>query len=107
MAAFLERFASPHLGIAYDVANGVFAGDVQADAIATCGGFLGQVHLSDATSERWDHGAIGSGSIDFIAVAALLREHGFTGTSIVEVVSQQPDQDMRQGWASLRAMGWG
>jgi L-ribulose-5-phosphate 3-epimerase len=107
MAAFLDRFASPHVGIAYDVANGVFAGEVLAGAIATCGEFLGQVHLSDATAERWDHGAIGSGSIDFVAVAALLREHGFAGTSIVEVVSQQPDQDMRQAWASLRANGWG
>ncbi len=107
MVAFLDGIGSPQLGIAYDVANGAFVGEDQAEAIGTAGHWLRQVHLSDASRERWDHAAPGRASIDFAAVGTALAETGFAGTSIVELISEDPDTDMADARSFLSGHGWG
>lgn len=106
MASFLDAFGSDRLGIAYDVANGEFVGEDQADAIRTAGRWLAQVHLSDASRTRWDHAPIGRASIDFAAVCEALVAVGFRGTSIVELISDTPDQDMADARARLEQHGF-
>ena len=107
MAAFLDGIGSPQLGIAYDVANGAFVGEDQADAIRTASDWLRQVHLSDASRERWDHAPPGRASIDFVAIGNALADSGFAGTSIVELISEDPDTDMADARSFLGAHGWG
>ncbi len=106
MVTFLNMFGSDHLGIAYDVANGEFVGEDQGDAIRTAGRWLRQVHLSDASRSKWDHAPIGRSAVDFAAVAQALREINFSGTSIVEVVSETPDVDMAAAQQELHRHGW-
>ena len=107
MAAFLDGVGSPQLGIAYDVANGAFVGEDQEDAIRTAGRWLRQVHLSDASRERWDHAPPGRASVDFAAVGRALANTGFAGTSIVELISENPDTDMADARRFLGTHGWG
>lgn len=106
MAGFLAEYGSPSLGIAYDVANGEFVGEGQADAIRAAGPWLRQVHLSDASAIKWDHAPVGRASIDFGAVGRALLDAGFSGTSIVELVSDTPDEDMHAARAHLEPLGW-
>ncbi len=104
MAAFLDGVGSPHLGIAYDVANGAFVGEDGAGAITTAGRWLRQVHLSDASRDRWDHAPPGRAAIDFAAIGAALA--GFAGTSIVELISEEADTDMANARVFLADHGW-
>jgi len=106
MSGFLNAFGSNQLGIAYDVANGAFVGEDQGQAIHAAGRWLRQVHLSDASREKWDHAPIGHSAVDFGAVAQALRETGFAGTSIVELISPTPDADMAEARQRLRPHGW-
>ncbi|MBR0838830.1 sugar phosphate isomerase/epimerase [Bradyrhizobium liaoningense] len=106
MVTFLDAFGSDHLGIAYDVANGEFVGEDQAQAIRTAGRWLCQVHLSDASRSKWDHAPIGRSAVDFGAVARALREINFSGTSIVELISETPDADMADSLRELHRYGW-
>ena len=59
MASFLDAFGSGRLGIAYDVANGEFVGENQADAIRTASRWLAQVQLPDASRAQWNHAPVG------------------------------------------------
>jgi L-ribulose-5-phosphate 3-epimerase len=106
MATFLDAFGSDQLGIAYDVANGEFVGEHQSQAIRTAGRWLRQVHLSDASRSKWDHAPIGQSAVDFAAVAQSLQQIGFSGTSIVELISQTPDADMAAARQALHRYGW-
>jgi deoxyribonuclease-4 len=106
MVTFLDAFGSDHLGIAYDVANAEFVGEDQAAAIQTAGRWLRQVHLSDASRSKWDHAPIGRSAVDFAAVAEALREINFSGTSIVELISETPDADMAGALRELHRYGW-
>lgn len=106
IASFLDTFGSGRLGIAYDVANGEFVGEGQADAIRTAGRWLGQVHLSDASRTRWDHAPVGRASVDFAAVRRALTDAGFNGTGVIEVISDTPDRDMADARAQLRQHGF-
>ena len=104
MVNFLDKFGSNNLGIAYDVANGEFVGEDQAAAIHQAGQWLRQVHLSDASRARWDHAPPGRASIDFAAVGQALA--GFTGTSIVELISEEADSAMSDARNFLGPHGW-
>ena len=104
MAGFLDNLGSNQLGIAYDVANGEFVGEDQAAAIHRAGRWLRQVHLSDASRERWDHAPPGRKSIDFAAVAHALA--GFMGASIVELIAEEADTAMADARSFLGAHGW-
>jgi deoxyribonuclease-4 len=99
LVVLLERIGSRRLGIAYDIANGIFSGEELAGAIRNAAPWLGQVHLSDANATRWDQAPLGAGTVDFTTLPALLLRAGFGGTSIVEIVSAQPDQDLPAGRA--------
>lgn len=107
MAEFLDAYGSGALGIAYDVANGEFVGEDQADAIRAAGRWLHQVHLSDASRATWDHAPIGRAAIDFAAVARALLQSGFAGTSMVELISEEADKDMADTRVRLGPHGWG
>ena len=106
ITSFLDNYGSTSLGIAYDVANVEFVGEDQADAIRTAGRWLRQVHLSDASATKWDRAPIGGASVDFGAVGRALLDGGFPGTSIVELISDSPDEDMRDARARLELLGW-
>lgn len=106
MVRFLDRFGSDRLGIAYDVANGEFVGEDQAGAIRRAGRWLRQVHLSDASRTKWDHARIGDGNVDFAAIATALTEIGYAGASMVELISDTPDLDMRSAVERLTSLGW-
>lgn len=102
IAAFMRRMDHPRLRVAYDVSNAQFVGEDQVQAIRQLAPWLGQVHLSDGTRERWRHDRIGAGTVRFDAIEAALDEVGFNGVRVMEIISSTPEPDIR---ASLAALG--
>lgn len=103
--AFMQHMDHPRLRVAYDVSNAQFVGEDQVAAIRRLAPWLGQVHLSDGTRERWRHDRIGAGTVGFDAIEAVLDEVDFSGVRIMEIISSTPEPDIRASLAALGAEG--
>ncbi len=102
----IDEIGNKRLGITYDVANAVFAGEDPAEGLRTVAPRLDLVHLSDTGLEAWAHATIGTGIVPFDRIAAALEAISFTGPSTLEVISQDPDKDIADSCRALEAFGW-
>jgi sugar phosphate isomerase/epimerase len=102
----LDEIGNPRLGITYDVANAVFAGEDPAEGLRIVAPKLAFVHLSDTGLETWAHSAIGTGVVPFEQIAAALDDIRFAGPSTLEVISQRPDEDIAASCMALKPLGW-
>lgn len=66
---------------------------------------LGIVHLSDSPKGQWRHDPIGTGEIDFAAIAALLKQRNYAGRIVLEILSDRPLHDLEAGAALLQKLG--
>jgi sugar phosphate isomerase/epimerase len=105
IAGFLdaEGYSSP---VIYDVANAFAIGEDPVAGLTTLWSRLGIVHLSDSPRGQWRHDPIGSGEIDFSAIATLLGDKGFDGPVVLEILSDSPLRGLTDGVAALRANGF-
>jgi sugar phosphate isomerase/epimerase len=102
----LALIGNDRIGVTYDVANGVFAGEDPGEGLAEVAPKLSFVHVSDTGLQSWAHSTIGSGVVPFDRVAAALEAIGFTGPTTLEVISQDPDADIAASHAALARLGW-
>jgi len=72
-----------------------------ADLIHDYGKVLLHLHVHDVRDGR-DHVPLGTGSLDYAAVAEALREVNFEGTAALEIQCSDPVGAIRDGWAYLR-----
>jgi sugar phosphate isomerase/epimerase len=103
IADFLDRVDHPRLTVAYDVANAEFIGEDQVAALRRLAPRLGQVHLSDGTRTAWRHDRAGLGTVDFASILAVLKEIGFVGVAVAEIISPDPLADTAATLATLAA----
>jgi deoxyribonuclease-4 len=105
-ARMAEEIGSIAVGVCVDVAN---ANAVQSPvaALEEAKGRLALVHLSDSVRGKHVHSPIGEGNIDFAAVARKLREIGYDGVSILEVMTRDNvDEAYLQSKIRLEELGW-
>lgn len=102
----LESIGNDRIGITYDVANAVFAGEDPAIGLEIVAPRLEFVHLSDTGLKSWAHSTIRTGVVDFAATAKALDKMDFRGPSTLEVISQNPDHDIAASHDALSALGW-
>ena len=106
MVRMVGELPHPKLRLVYDVANAAMVEPV-LDGLERVTPHLAMVQLSDTREARWGHDRIGTGMIDFAAVTRKVREIGFTGPSIMEIVDRQtPDDSNRVSLERLVALGW-
>lgn len=98
---FVEQFASPHIKIAYDVASAEFISEDQPEAIAYLGRNIGQFHLSDSPRTAWRHDAIGKGTVPIKAVLEAIEKTHKDTIAIVEIISSDPETDIRRSLSAL------
>jgi sugar phosphate isomerase/epimerase len=102
----VERFDSPYLGMTYDVANALAIED-PSDGLRNIAGRLRLVHISDTWKDRWAHTSVGRGEVDFAAFGATLREIGYSGATVYELVDGEPvEPRLRADLAALAKVGW-
>jgi len=94
------------VGVVYDVANAVFAGEDPAVGLRRVESRLRLVHLSDTGTAVWRHDPVGRGVVDFASVAETLRAIGYRGPSVLEIISAEPDTDLADSRRRLAPMGW-
>ena len=102
----LSEIDHPNIGIVYDVANGYFVGADPARELRELEGVVELVHLSDTGRNEWRHDPIGAGEIDFASVFEALNQTNFDGLSVMEIISSDPDHDLKESWKKLARLGW-
>ena len=106
LIAFAESIDSPAVGICYDIANAHFIGEDAAAGLRQVRSRLGIVHLSDTGREAWRHDPVGQGSCDFAGFGAVLREIGYAGSSMLEIVADPPVEHIVASHCRLAEWGW-
>jgi sugar phosphate isomerase/epimerase len=96
----------PQLKLAYDVANATMV-ESPLDGLDMVAPYLVLLHVSDTGKRVWGHDRIGTGAVDFAAVTAKVRELGYDGPTIMEIVDRKmPEESNRISLDRLRALGW-
>ena len=106
LMAAIDRLGNDRLGICYDAANAVFAGEAPEQGLKTVASRLEVLHLSDTGLEKWDHAAVGTGVVPFDTVATALRETGVVVPTMLEIISPDGDRDIAASHRVLAALGW-
>jgi L-ribulose-5-phosphate 3-epimerase len=106
MLAAIEAYGDPRIGVVYDVANAHFMQEDVCAGLRACASRLRAVHLSDTHQSLYRHDAVGLGSVDFRPIPAVLREIGFSGRPVLEIIATDPDQAIEQSVQRLVAAGW-
>lgn len=106
MMRFLDDEGYDEIGIIYDVANAFAIDEDPPSGLDLVKRRLAIVHLSDSPKGGWRHDPIGTGNIAFDAIAARLKEIGFTGPVVMEILSPDPVGDLARGRVLLEASGF-
>jgi L-ribulose-5-phosphate 3-epimerase len=104
---FVDRFDSPRVLVAYDIASAEFIGEDYVAAIERLGKRIGQFHLSDSTRTAWRHDALGRGTVDVAAALQAIDRNGFDGVTILEIISSRPMEEMKASLSQIAAMTGG
>ncbi|HWP34435.1 MAG TPA: sugar phosphate isomerase/epimerase family protein, partial [Thermodesulfobacteriota bacterium] len=107
LAAIFERFASPYLGLALDVAHAALLPGGVARFVRTFPERIRAVQLSDNRGGVDEHLAIGAGTIDFGRVLRLLAGIGFAGPLVIELADVRAKLVSRARLLRLLAAGDG
>jgi L-ribulose-5-phosphate 3-epimerase len=103
IGAFVDLFDTPRLTVAYDIANAEYVGEDYGKAIRSLGRRIGQFHLSDTTRAAWRHDALGRGTVDIAAAIEAINAIGFSGVTVLEVISPAPIAEIGASLAVLAA----
>lgn len=101
LASFLDGLGNDELKIAYDIANARFIGEDYIEMIMRHCDRIGQIHLSDATRTRWTHDGLGRGDVDVAATADAIDRSGFSGVTILEIITKDVEVAIQESLAAL------
>ena len=97
--------ATRRIGVVYDVANGHFVDEDPAVALLACAPRLRAIHLSDTDRSVYRHAAVGTGTVSFAALPAVIEKIGFQRRPILEIVDSDPDAAIEHSARALVSAG--
>jgi L-ribulose-5-phosphate 3-epimerase len=103
----LDDYGNPDIGVIYDVANGHFIKKDPREELRLLKGRVELIHFSDTNQSVYKHDAIGMGDVRFKAIAPVLAEIGYRELPFLEVISRNPDAEIRDSVERLAAAGYG
>jgi sugar phosphate isomerase/epimerase len=106
LIALAERIDHPLVGICYDIANAHFIGEDTAAGLRQVARRLGIVHLSDTGRQIWRHDPVGQGTCDFAGFGTTLHELGYASTSMLEIVSERPLEEIAESHRRIAQWTW-
>jgi L-ribulose-5-phosphate 3-epimerase len=108
VAPFVRELRADRLGITLDCANCYFAGADPGAEVAESGELTTLAHISDTWRSKFAHTRVGTAEVDFAGFASALRESGFAGTTVYELVDgEDPAPRLRADRSVLSDWGWG
>jgi L-ribulose-5-phosphate 3-epimerase len=102
----LATYGNDEIRVVYDVANAHFIGEDPCEGLRLFQDRLELVHFSDTTRSVFKHDAVGLGDVPFAAVPAVLTEIGYREMPMLEVISSDPDREIRESAEKLAALGY-
>lgn len=98
MKSLCDSLGHPRIGVTIDTFHANIEEKSVSSAIEQLGPHLSHVHLSEN-----DRGLLGSGHVDFAAIAAALRRVGYEGSLIIEGFGYTQTEQSSPGtlWADL------
>jgi sugar phosphate isomerase/epimerase len=106
LVVLVRAVESRHLKIAYDVANANVVEDA-LKGLERVAPYLVHLHLSDSRPGVRAHDPIGTGTIDYAAIASALRAMNYRGVSVMEILDRSAsDSAVLQSIRTLAAYGW-
>lgn len=102
----------PEVGINYDICNAAFIKEDPAEAIRMLGALVKNVHISDSGYGEFKHERLGTGIVDPAPVAVALKDIGYTGATVLEIITDallpgaDPDGDILASKDILVQNGW-
>jgi sugar phosphate isomerase/epimerase len=106
LLASLDRYGADDIGVCYDVANAHFIDENPVGGFDRVAGRLRLVHLSDTYRSAYRHDPVGSGDVDFAAVAAKIATLDLDHAPMLEIISGEPDRDIAHSIEVLASLSW-
>jgi sugar phosphate isomerase/epimerase len=103
----IDGYGDDSIRVIYDVANAHFIGEAPAQGLRRVRDRLSLVHFSDTTRQSYKHDPLGHGDVPLAGLASVMREIGYAGLPMLEVISLQPDSDIADSCRLLREAGFG
>ena len=106
------KLIGPEVGINFDICNSAYIKEDPAAAIRMLGSLVKNVHISDSGYGDFKHERLGTGIVDPAPVAAALKEIGYTGDTVLEIITDallpdaDPDGDILASKDILVQHGW-
>ena len=104
--AAIDQLGRDDIGIIYDIANAPFAREDPCEGVRIVKDRLRLVHVSDTPRNGWRHDPVGTGDAPFAGFNKVLREIGYDGLTMIELVIPDPDQHLAESHRRLATMGW-
>jgi L-ribulose-5-phosphate 3-epimerase len=102
----IDAYGDDSIRVIYDVANAHFIGENPVAGLRRVRDRVSLVHFSDTTRQVYKHDALGLGDVPLEGVPDVLKEIGYAGVPMLEVISGQPDADIAESCRRLRRAGF-
>ena len=106
------RLIGPEVGVNFDICNSAYIKEDPAAAIRMLGDLVKNVHISDSGYGEFKHERLGTGMVDPAPVAVALKDIGYTGATVLEIITDallpdaDPDGDILASKDILVSHGW-
>lgn len=105
LKCFFDAFGWGEIGIGYDFANGHFAGE-KPEAVLALRDHLSFLYAADTSVERFEHAQIGTGTVAFDAISAMLQGANVRPPTILEIVADHPQIAIDASVEYLDSIRW-
>ncbi len=108
----VARLVGQDVGVNFDICNSAYIREDVADAIRRLGPLVRNVHISDTGYNEFKHDRLGTGIVDPGPAAEALRDIGYTGLTVLEIITDalrpdaDPDGDISASHDILAQHGW-
>ena len=94
------------MGVCYDAANAHFIGESPGEGARQLTDLLRIAHVSDTTRTVWRHDPVGMGTVPFAEFAAALKDIGFEGPTMMEIVADDTETEITRSHDILASVGF-
>ncbi|MBX3549909.1 MAG: sugar phosphate isomerase/epimerase [Xanthobacteraceae bacterium] len=101
LASVIESIGSKRIGVCYDVPNALFAREAPEDGFCRLADHIRLVHFSDTGLDVWKHDRIGQGVVDFASALKVMREIGYGGPLVLEIIDSDGDNAIDESVAAI------
>jgi sugar phosphate isomerase/epimerase len=102
----IDGLPDEHVGIVYDAANAVFVREDPMKGLERVAPRLKMVHLSDTPLDTWRHDSVGRGVVPFEQFGVAVRKLPFAGPVCLEIICDNPDEEIANSITALGKLGW-